>query len=65
MATDMRSNRYASNPSTTRRCAIQSSGSGMRRNQIRLMQRGYFPTRMAWMMAGSSSVSRSSSFTVE
>lgn len=46
--------RQASNPSTTCRCSIQSSGSGLRWNQIRRMQRGCWPARMAWMMGGSS-----------
>lgn len=54
-----------SNAATTSRCATQSVGSGFLWNHSRLMQRGFWPARIAWMMAGTSKVKRSSSLTVE
>jgi len=56
---------YESNAATTARCATQSVGSGLRWNHSRLMHLGCCPARTLWMMAGSRSVRRSNSLTVE
>ena len=56
-----RNRRHTSNRAKISRCAAHSVGSGFLWNHNRLMHRGCLPARM---IAGSSSVSRSSSLTV-